>query len=117
MSAKPPDRRAGLRELSRLTQDFGGYEAELKPTLTNSEIDVLERWYSEAGQLYGSEEHDQFIVALLENFFKLTKRARDANRMELALGIIASGLACKKAAPPEIRAFALKAMGEADAKR
>ena len=24
------DRRAGLRELSRLTQDFGGYEAELK---------------------------------------------------------------------------------------
>jgi hypothetical protein len=24
------DRRAGLRELSRLTQDFGGYDAELK---------------------------------------------------------------------------------------
>jgi len=25
------DRRAGLRELSRLTQDLGGYDAELKP--------------------------------------------------------------------------------------
>ncbi|MEY4510099.1 MAG: hypothetical protein RLZZ450_2221 [Pseudomonadota bacterium] len=24
------DRRAGLRELSRMTQDFGGYESELK---------------------------------------------------------------------------------------
>lgn len=47
-------------------------------------LPVLERWFSAAGQLYGSDEHDQFVTHVLEELPHIMAELRYLREIERA---------------------------------
>ncbi len=86
-------------------------------SLTEAQLDALLKWYGEAGELYGSEEHDQFVVALLENFHALVAQSKkaltlrqDFERTMRALVVIAQDRIPGAKVPKVVKAFAGNAL-------